>query len=1316
MKKLFAVLSLLILSFAGIGQTYNPSLGTTSNKAYAPAQATPTDFRSYFYDQTNFVMRAYQSTSEVLAYLNLAKYRTGQFPIVINSGGSLANGVITGGINTLWYFKDGVADANLVIMIPGGSSTCVGCLINTNNLSDVSNVPTALTNLGIGSMGLLSSTAGGDLTGVWPAITVSKFNGQLPSYYLNYNNLFNQPTIPAQLNAIAGTGMTITGTFPNLTFAASGAGFTTAGIYLKLLSASSIGLDTQIYRKVDTMFALNDSVLRFNINGSQFSAVLRGGAKGGGAGVGSVTIVSVNTANGVSGSVSNATSTPAITLVLGNITPTSVNGLTLAALTTGFTIQGGTTSKTLTVPLDANVSGTNTGDVTLTGETYITRSGQVLTLAPVNLTATQVTGILKTASFPAETGDVTNSAGSLAMTIANNAVSNAKMATMVNLTLKGNVSGSTAIPSDLTGLQVNTMLPTYTALLKGLVPASVTSSGLRVLSDTGWALYSGSGGFNTNVGGFYTWAVLGSTQIKTAAPGFGIKLDSVLHAGANTIITDTTVIQVKGQDSIFVVNPGPTTSSISLAYVHGDTIFIKQIQMGANLSYTQNNDSSVTLTGQAGTGAGITGVGTFGSQTAAPAGAVISGATIYFQPATATTPGMIAGSGIQTIAPQLTLNGGLVLPAYNQNGMVLYTGGASSGAPGTIFATQPGVTGQYLRFLTSAQAPSFQYLNFISDSVQGVLPILHGGNGSPTPVINAGSGVTITGGWGNYTISATGLGGVSSVSGAGGPTGLTLTGGPTGSVVLTLGGVLNTLSGGTGAAVFTTYGPIVGGTTGTGPLQQVLGGGGTAGYILTAVSPNSVPVWAPLPAIAGAPHGTFGSLLYFAGDGSSYTGKYPIKFDTTANTTSLVMPLNGQMTFIGREVIGAGGAGYATVITATDSVAYPGIHILSLAGSAGAEFYMSVNSDSSAVMRSRRNFGIVTGSTGQAFKAYFWGYGNRPGSQEGALTIGYTAVNSQDSTHMLTVGGTAQIEDSLNLTKLPRKTSLAGTDSVLIKSSVGIVYAVPASAVSGGGAQNLQSVLTTGSVLSGTNNIYTGAGTDQLSFTGSNYVVFGSGISFRGMLYSNNSKNVNYNVTATDVYIGGDASSGSITESLPSGVAFTGQVFVFKKIDATVNTVTINVTGGANIDGVSTYVLNTQYQSVTVISNGSNYSIIGTSSIVGPITSGIYTPSTFNTLNISTSTPNQFTWTRIGNIVTVYGSITFTATSSSASCVMGISLPVTSPSLVSADLNGTCMGPIGNNGNFVIGDAANHRATLTTGLANNTSSNTNMIHFQYLAH
>jgi len=80
----------------------------------------------------------------------------------------------------------------------------------------------------------------------------------------------------------------------------------------------------------------------------------------GDAGTGSVTSVSVTTANGISGTVATATTTPAITLTLGAITPTSVNGNTITAGTGTLTLA----SYTLTVAGTASVSGTNTGDQT----------------------------------------------------------------------------------------------------------------------------------------------------------------------------------------------------------------------------------------------------------------------------------------------------------------------------------------------------------------------------------------------------------------------------------------------------------------------------------------------------------------------------------------------------------------------------------------------------------------------------------------------------------------------------------------------------------------------------------------------------------------------------------------------------------------------------------------------------------------------------------------------------------------------------------------------------------------------------------------
>lgn len=95
-------------------------------------------------------------------------------------------------------------------------------------------------------------------------------------------------------------------------------------------------------------------------------------ANGSGGGSGTVTSVSVTTANGVSGSVANATTTPAISLTLGAITPTSVNGLTITTTTGSLTIANG---KTLTASNSLTFTGTD-------GSSVNVGTGGTMALAP----------------------------------------------------------------------------------------------------------------------------------------------------------------------------------------------------------------------------------------------------------------------------------------------------------------------------------------------------------------------------------------------------------------------------------------------------------------------------------------------------------------------------------------------------------------------------------------------------------------------------------------------------------------------------------------------------------------------------------------------------------------------------------------------------------------------------------------------------------------------------------------------------------------------------------------------------------------------
>ena len=102
-----------------------------------------------------------------------------------------------------------------------------------------------------------------------------------------------------------------------------------------------------------------------------------------------------------------------------------------------------------TLKTDLGLTGTNSGDVTLSGENYLSIAGQVITAAAVNLSGTNVTGTLAAARFGALTGDVTNTAGSYATTISNNAVSDAKLRDSAALSVIGRATNTLGDPADI---------------------------------------------------------------------------------------------------------------------------------------------------------------------------------------------------------------------------------------------------------------------------------------------------------------------------------------------------------------------------------------------------------------------------------------------------------------------------------------------------------------------------------------------------------------------------------------------------------------------------------------------------------------------------------------------------------------------------------------------------------------------------------------------------------------------------------------------------------------------------------------------------
>lgn len=92
-----------------------------------------------------------------------------------------------------------------------------------------------------------------------------------------------------------------------------------------------------------------------------------------------------------------------------------------------------------------------------------------------------------------------------------------------------------------------------------------------------------------------------------------------------------------------------------------------------------------------------------------------------------------------------------------------------------------------------------------------------------------------------------------------------------------------------------------------------------------------------------------------------------------------------------------------------------------------------------------------------------------------------------------------------------------------------------------------------------------------------------------GFRHGVTSQSAAYTATTAVSVILCNATTAAFTVTLPTAVGFTGLEYTIKKTDSSANAVTVATTSSQTIDGSTTYSLPTQYNFVTVVSDGANW-------------------------------------------------------------------------------------------------------------------------------
>jgi hypothetical protein len=249
---------------------------------------------------------------------------------------------------------------------------------------------------------------------------------------------------------------------------------------------------------------------------------------------------------------------------------------------------------------------------------------------------TYVGNVSNVATEVSLSGDATMSNTGV-VTIANLAVTNAKMANMSANSIKGNNTGLAAAPIDLTATQATAMLNTFTSSLKGLVPSPAGATTTFLKADGTWAtppigsssgisgavqLSDGANGFTSNatnlifnstgnylsVGGTTTGDYFSLYVNGATAAAGGISISTLTRTTAYTAIDISSPVSgglysnmtnssaTSTADSVFSINTATSGGDPYQYFLAGLTNFLVGV----------DNDTSTFLIGKGSSPSGMT--------------------------------------------------------------------------------------------------------------------------------------------------------------------------------------------------------------------------------------------------------------------------------------------------------------------------------------------------------------------------------------------------------------------------------------------------------------------------------------------------------------------------------------------------------------------------------------------------------------------------------------------------------------------------------------------------------------------------------------